>query len=112
MYTPEKVKLENASINYTKLVQTSAFRQLLRQKRNFILPCSLFFMAFYFTLPILTAYTTVLNQPAFASMTWAWIFAFAQFVMTWALCIFYTRRASKFDRLVETIKKEAALKED
>jgi uncharacterized membrane protein (DUF485 family) len=41
-------------------------------------------------------------------MTWAWVFAFAQFVMTWTLCILYTKRASKFDELVDTIKKEAA----
>lgn len=112
IYTRKKAEFEYTTINYTKVVQTSAFRQLLREKRNFILPFSLFFLAFYFTLPILTAYTTVLNQPAFASMTWAWVFAFAQFVMTWTLCILYTRRASKFDQFVETIKKEAALKGD
>lgn len=104
----KKMEPRNASLDYTKMVQSKAFKQLLQKKRNFLLPLSLFFLAFYFTLPILTAYTTVLNQPAFASMTWAWIFAFAQFVMTWTLCILYARRASQFDQLVETIIEETA----
>jgi Predicted membrane protein len=105
-FASAETKFVDAPINYTKVVETPAFSQLLRKKRNFILPLSLFFMAFYFTLPVLTAYTHVLNHPAFASITWAWIFAFAQFVMTWTLCILYTRRAAGFDRLVKTIQKE------
>ncbi|TYR79575.1 DUF485 domain-containing protein [Priestia megaterium] len=105
--TLQKAETLSASPDYTKIVQSPSFQKLLRSKRNFILPLSLFFLAFYFTLPILTAYTTVLNQPAFASMTWAWIFAFAQFIMTWVLCILYTKRAAQFDKLVETIKTEA-----
>ncbi|MQR84568.1 DUF485 domain-containing protein [Bacillus megaterium] len=104
----KKVNNASSSPDYTEIVQSASFQKLLKQKRNFILPLSLFFLAFYFTLPVLTAYTTVLNKPAFASMTWAWVFAFAQFVMTWTLCILYTKRASKFDELVDTIKKEAA----
>ncbi len=103
----QKTEEQPTSPDYTKIVQSPSFQQLLKTKRNFILPLSLFFLAFYFTLPILTAYSNVLNQPAFLSMTWAWVFAFAQFIMTWTLCILYTRRAAKFDELVEVIKAEA-----
>lgn len=93
-----------ASIDYSKIVQSPSFQQLLRQKRNFIIPCSIFFLVFYFTLPILTSYSSVLNKTAFGSISWAWVFGFAQFIMTWALCIIYTNRAAKFDQTVETIK--------
>jgi uncharacterized membrane protein (DUF485 family) len=96
-----------ASIDYTKIAKSSRFQQLLRKKRNFILPMSLFYLAFYFTLPILTAYSTVLNNPAFRSISWAWVFAFAQFIMTWTLCILYSKRAAKFDEMVEEIINEA-----
>jgi uncharacterized membrane protein (DUF485 family) len=95
-----------ASINYSQIAQSSSFQQLLRKKRNFILPFSLFFLAFYFTLPILTAYSDILNTPAFGPISWAWIFAFAQFIMTWTLCIIYTKKSSKFDSIVEEIIKE------
>ncbi|MFP3884091.1 DUF485 domain-containing protein [Priestia filamentosa] len=105
----KKVNLEREEqeLDYTELVQSPTFQRLMREKRRFILPFSLFFLAFYFTLPVLTAYFTFLNETAFWSLTWAWVFAFAQFVMTWALCMIYTKRAQKFDVLVEDLKKEA-----
>lgn len=93
-------------IDYTKIAQSASFKALLAEKRKFIIPLSLFFLAFYFTLPILTAYSTVLNQQAFWGMTWAWIFAFAQFIMTWGLCMIYSSRAAKFDILVEDIMQQ------
>jgi uncharacterized membrane protein (DUF485 family) len=99
----QKKPTEN-TIDYTAIVQSSSFQQLLKEKRNFLLPFTLFFLAFYFTLPILTAYSSVLNNPAIGSISWAWVFAFAQFIMTWSLCIIYTKRAAKFDEIVEEIK--------
>lgn len=98
----------NLSIDYSKVVQTSSFQKLLHEKRDFIIPWSIFFLVFYFTLPILTAYSSVLNGNAFAGISWAWVFAFAQFIMTWALCIIYTKRAAEFDQSVEEIKQAAA----
>lgn len=92
--------------DYTAIIQSATFKELLRSKRAFILPSSIFFFVFYFTLPILTSYFTVLNQPAFGSISWAWVFAFAQFIMTWGLCILYTKKAERFDELVEKVKQE------
>jgi uncharacterized membrane protein (DUF485 family) len=97
---------QRTSIDYSQIVQSSSFQQLLREKRGFILPLSLFFLAFYFTLPILTSYSNVLNTPAIGSISWAWLFAFAQFIMTWTLCMMYSKRAARFDEIVEKIKQE------
>ncbi|XJZ27221.1 DUF485 domain-containing protein [Bacillota bacterium Lsc_1132] len=101
---------KNFSLDYTEIVQSSSFQQLLQEKRNFIVPWSIFFLVFYFTLPILTAYTSILKSNAFGSISWGWVFAFAQFIMTWALCMIYTKRAAKFDQSVEEIKQAAKLK--
>lgn len=97
----------SASKDYSKIVQSRSFQELLKKKRNFIVPLSIFFMVFYFTLPILTSYSKVLNSNAFGDISWAWVFAFAQFIMTWTLCILYSRKAARFDELVEKIVKEA-----
>ncbi|PLR96640.1 DUF485 domain-containing protein [Bacillus sp. T33-2] len=102
----KKAKHSKTSLNYTKIVRSSSFQQLLHEKKKFLLPFSLFFLAFYFTLPILTAYTSVLNNPAIGAVSWAWVFAFAQFIMTWSLCIIYTKRAARFDKLVDQIKRD------
>lgn len=88
---------------YSEIVKTNLFQQLMIEKKRFILPMTVFFLLFYFSLPILTAYTNVLNQNAIGDITWAWIFAFAQFIMTWALCMIYTKRAKRFDELAEKV---------
>lgn len=103
----QQLKSAQSSVDYTKIVQSQSFQKLLQAKRNFILPMSLFFLAFYFTLPVLTAYSTVLNEYAVGAISWAWVFAFAQFIMTWTLCMLYSSRAKKFDQMVEEIKAEA-----
>ncbi|WP_286184724.1 DUF485 domain-containing protein [Bacillus sp. SD075] len=97
----------SASIDCTKIVQSQSFQELLRKKRNFIVPLSIFFIVFYFTLPILTSYSKVLNSNALGPISWAWVFAFAQFIMTWTLCILYSKKAATFDQLVEKIVREA-----
>lgn len=96
-----------AGLDYSKIVQTKSFQELLRKKRNFILPMSIFFMVYYFTLPVMTAYSTVLNNEAFGGISWAWVFAFTQFIMTWTLCILYTKKAVQFDKIVDRVKEEA-----
>jgi uncharacterized membrane protein (DUF485 family) len=91
---------------YSEIVQSSYFKQLMEEKKRFILPMTLFFLLFYFSLPILTAYTDVLNNKAIGDISWAWIFAFAQFIMTWALCMIYTKKAKRFDELAAKVVNE------
>jgi uncharacterized membrane protein (DUF485 family) len=91
---------------YSEVVQSAYFKQLMEEKKRFILPMTMFFLLFYFSLPILTAYTDVLNNNAIGDISWAWIFAFAQFIMTWALCMIYTKRAKRFDELAEKVINE------
>ena len=88
------------------VVQSGKFKELLSSKKRFLWSCTIFFLLFYFTLPVLTAYSKILNHSAIGAISWAWIFAFAQFVMTWALCIIYTRKSAKFDRIIEEIQQE------
>ncbi|KIL38755.1 membrane protein [Gordoniibacillus kamchatkensis] len=102
--------MQRKAVNYTDIAKSGKFRELLRQKRKFLVPMTVFFFAFYFLLPILTSYTTFLNAPALGPVSWAWLFAFAQFIMTWALCIVYSRRAVKFDALIQEVKREQGLR--
>ncbi|WP_156043113.1 DUF485 domain-containing protein [Paenibacillus sp. UNC451MF] len=91
------------AVDYSRIAQSPQFKALMAKKKRFLVPTSLFFFAYYFTLPLLTSYTTVLNAPAFGSVSWAWIFAFSQFIMTWALCILYSRKSSEYDKMIEDI---------
>ncbi len=95
-------KLQN-EVNYTEVVQSEEFQLLLNTKKKFIIPMSIFFLSFFITLPILTSYSKVLNTPVFGDVTWAWVFAFAQFIMTWALCMIYSKKAESFDEMSQKI---------
>lgn len=92
--------------NYAEVWQSEKFKTLISRKKRFIIPMTVFFLIFYFALPIMTSYSTVLNKPAIGPISWAWLFAFAQFIMTWALCIMYSKKSAEFDRMVEDIKKD------
>lgn len=93
---------------WTRLGRTSAFQELVKSKKAFVLPATIFFMIFYFGLPVLTGFTTVLNASAIGPISWAYVYAFAQFVMTWTLLHLYISRASKWDDLVDRAKSEVA----
>lgn len=95
-------KLKN-EVNYTEVVQSEEFQLLLNTKKKFIIPMSIFFLSFFIALPILTSYSKVLNTPAFGDVTWAWVFAFAQFIMTWSLCMIYSKKAESFDEISQKI---------
>ncbi|KAB2333439.1 DUF485 domain-containing protein [Bacillus mesophilum] len=101
--TAKELQNNEEQINYDQIANSSEFKQLIKQKKKFLVPMTIFFLVFYFTLPILTSYTTILNQPAIGSITWTWVYAFAQFIMTWALCMIYVRKAAGFDQKADEI---------
>jgi uncharacterized membrane protein (DUF485 family) len=108
MTSAAKEAAKPKTVDYAAIARSDKFKQLLQRKKAFIVPWSIFFFVFYFSLPVLTSYTKFLNTPAFGAITWAWVFAFAQFIMTWALCIIYTKKSVEFDAVVEEIKQEMA----
>jgi uncharacterized membrane protein (DUF485 family) len=93
---------------WVRLGKTSAFQELVRSKKAFILPATIFFMVFYFGLPVLTGFTTVLNGSAIGAISWAYVYAFAQFIMTWTLLHMYVSRANRWDALVDQARSQAA----
>ncbi|MFL6557893.1 MAG: DUF485 domain-containing protein [Bacillus sp. (in: firmicutes)] len=96
----------NYESDYSLIVQSSSFQTLLSEKKKFIVPITIFFFCFYFALPVLTSYTTVLNHKFIGSITWAWVFAFLHFVMTWVLCMLYSKKAARFDELANKVIEE------
>ncbi|MEK4823156.1 DUF485 domain-containing protein [Niallia sp. FSL W8-0951] len=99
-------KKQSPPYDFVQIANSSKFKQLMSQKKKFLIPLTVFFLLFYFMLPILTSYTTILNKPAIGSITWTWVYAFAQFIMTWVLSMIYVRKAMKFDELATDIVEE------
>lgn len=97
-------------VDFERIERSEKFQQLKREKSKFIVTLTVFFLAFYMILPILTSYTKILHQPAIGSITWVWLYALSQFVMTWILCTIYVRKAAKFDEMAKEILSDNQLK--
>jgi len=94
----------NDSTPYSEIAQSPRFQALLARKKQFLIPLSAFFFVFYFALPVMTSYfPSVVNIRAIGAITWAWLFAFAQFVMIWTLCALYVKKAASFDADAEAV---------
>jgi uncharacterized membrane protein (DUF485 family) len=96
---------------WVRVERTSAFQEFARKRKAFLIPATVFFMVFFFGLPVLAAFTTILEGRAIGSLTWAYVYGFAQFAMTWIVMHLYVSRANKWDRLVEQARREAAEEE-
>jgi len=95
------------------LAKDPEFVALLRARRRFVLPSTIFFLAFYLALPVGVAVApTFMNRPVFESLTIANLYGFAQFVMAWVLLAIYMREARSFDNrskaLVDRLTAELA----
>lgn len=90
-------------IDYEKIAHQQEFKDLLSKRNRFILPISVFFIIATLLFPVLTGYTTILNNEAFGNISWAWIYALLLFIMVWTLVTIYMRRAKAFDREADEI---------
>ncbi|GAC1304559.1 MAG: DUF485 domain-containing protein [Vulcanimicrobiaceae bacterium] len=80
------------------------FSDLVRAKAAFIVPAMIFFLVYYFALPILVGYAPALmEREVIGHINVAYLFALSQFAMTWIVMALYARSAEKFDRQAAAI---------
>ena len=74
------------------------FRALMRAKKRFIVPATIFFIVYYFALPILVGYAPdFMATPVFGPVNIAYLFALSQFFVAWFIAFLYVRAAARFD---------------
>ena len=90
---------------WEELAETPDFQQLVAAKRRFVIPATVFFIVYYFALPISVGYfPDVMNTRVVGSINLAYLFALSQFAMAWILAWLYVRQASQvFDPLVQAV---------
>jgi uncharacterized membrane protein (DUF485 family) len=83
------------------------FRALVRAKRAFIVPATVFFLIYYFALPALVGYwPALMSTPVVGHINVAYLFALSQFVMAWLLMAVYVRRAKRYDRMADALVRQ------
>jgi uncharacterized membrane protein (DUF485 family) len=95
--------------DWERFAASSAFRELLRRKRAFVVPATVFFIVYYFALPVLVGYfPEFMNRKVIGAVNIAYIFALSQFVMAWILAGLYVRAANRFDRMAQDVTRTGA----
>jgi uncharacterized membrane protein (DUF485 family) len=94
------------------IAATDAFRDLVAAKRRFIVPAVIFFVVYYFLLPILCGFIPeFMATPVLGRVNLAYLFALSQFFMAWIIALLYIRAAAKWDVMAEGIVTRATQEE-
>lgn len=95
---------ERGVVDWGKIAASPGFRQLLKAKRRFIVPAMIFFIVYYFALPVLVGYARPwMEKPVIGVVNIAYLFALSQFFMAWTIAALYVRAAGKFDRMAKDV---------
>jgi uncharacterized membrane protein (DUF485 family) len=90
--------------DWEKLAATAEFKALLKAKAKFVVPATVFFIAYYFSLPLLVGYAPeLMARKVFGVVNVAYLFALSQFFMAWLLAWAYVRAAARFDRMARAV---------
>ena len=88
------------SMDHWKCIYDSSESQkMIAQKTRFVGVSTVFFIIFYFTLPLLVGYWPEwMSFEVWGVVNWAYLFAFSQFLMAWAVAYCYMVFAGQFDK--------------
>lgn len=91
---------------WEQIASSPKFITLMKRKKRFLILSTIFFVAYYFALPVLAGYTDLLNGTIFGAINGIYLFALSQFFMAWILALIYVRHANQLDQLIEQMKKD------
>ena len=80
------------------------FKHLLRKKAAFVVPATIFFIVYYFLLPISVGYfPAFMDRKVLGAVNLAYLFALSQFFVSWGIAWLYVRAAKGFDESASQI---------
>jgi uncharacterized membrane protein (DUF485 family) len=91
------------NIDWEEIERSSAFQDLVRKRKSFVLPGTIFFLAWYMGFILLTAYAEgFMSERISGGLTVGYVLALTQFLMVLVLGLLYLRMsATVFDPLAE-----------
>ena len=90
--------------DWDRLAASAQFKALLKAKAKFVVPATVFFIAYYFSLPLLVGYAPqLMAQKVFGVVNVAYLFALSQFFMAWIVAWAYVRAAARFDKMARAV---------
>lgn len=104
----ESGRFEAQQSEWDRIAETREFRDLMATKKVFIVPAFVFFLVYYFLLPVLVGYAPqFMATKVIGVVNLAYLFALSQFFMAWTIAWLYVKAAGDFDKLAKDIIENA-----
>jgi len=102
--------VHHGEIDWEAAERSPEFKELVRSKRSFVIPGTIFFLAWYSGFILLAGYAPgFMGESVIEGLTVGYLLALSQFVMVWVLTALYLRRAKNvFDPLAEKAAAKAS----
>jgi len=93
---------------WDRIAASKEFQDLMATKRAFIMPAFVFFVVYYFALPVLVGYAPeLMSRKVVGQVNLAYLFALSQFFVAWLIAWLYVKAANSFDRRSQDIVEKA-----
>src|SRR6185436_20217266 len=85
--------------------RSEEFRELVRKRRSFVVPATIFFLAYYMGFILLAGYAPdFMGKSVYEGLTVGYCLALTQFVMVFVLGIWYLRKSDReYDPLSQKV---------
>jgi uncharacterized membrane protein (DUF485 family) len=88
--------MEGPAHDWERIEHSPEFQELVRKRRSFVVPATVFFLAYYMAFILLAGYAKdFMASSVYEGLTVGYCLALTQFVMVFALGIMYLRRANR-----------------
>ena len=103
--TPRSDERPHPEVDWEAIEQEPEFRELVQRRRSFVLPATVFFLAWYMGFIVLTALAPdFMGERIYEGLTVGYTLALTQFLMVLVLGIWYLRRSDReFDPLAQRV---------
>jgi uncharacterized membrane protein (DUF485 family) len=84
------------SHDWERIERSPEFQELVRKRRSFVLPATIFFLAYYMGFILLAGYASdFMAESVYEGLTVGYCLALTQFVMVFVLGIMYLRKSDR-----------------
>jgi uncharacterized membrane protein (DUF485 family) len=96
-------------VDWEAVERSPGFQELVKRRRSFVLPATIFFLAYYMAFILLCGYAEdFMASSVYEGLTVGYCLALTQFVMVFALGIMYLRKADHvYDPLAQRVVTKA-----
>jgi uncharacterized membrane protein (DUF485 family) len=97
--------MDGPSYDWESIEHSPEFQELVRKRRSFVVPATIFFLAYYMGFILLCGYAQdFMAESVYQGLTVGYCLALTQFVMVFALGILYLRKSDRdYDPLAQRV---------